>query len=407
MSNSIQPTQTNERHHFLDVLRGFALIGVLIANMAYHSGYWFLSSAQQEQLPLAEAGDQLLWWIHFLTDGKFYSIFSLLFGLGFALQLERSLQREQPFAARFSRRLGLLFLFGLLHGVLFYVGDILMVYALTGFVLLLFRKVADRHLLWWVVGLLILPILQYGYLWIQAPPPNLADDGYMPFFEQLIKLYREGSFADMVRDNIDGLTMARFPNLIFTGRFFRVLAMFLLGYYIARKKLYIFNEAHIRLVKKVLLWGIIIGIPCNIVLANLMETNAYYGFWDTGIYEPMVYAFGVPALGLAWASALYLAFNRANMKKYLMFLAPFGRMALTNYLMQSIITCFIYKGYGFKLFATQDPVYYTLVGFGILLFQLVFSYLWLGRFQYGPMEWLWRSLTYRKIQPLKAAVHLN
>ena len=401
MSTLIQPTPPNERHHFLDVLRGFALFGVLIANMAYHSGYWFMSPEQQQALPMSESGDVLLWIIHFVTDGKFYSLFSLLFGLGFALQLERSMKRQQPFASRFARRLFVLLLFGLAHALLIWVGDILTLYALLGFLLLLFRNTSDKWLLRWTVILLILPIVQYAIMWSQAPPPTMEAAPYPPFFEQLTATYRTGGVAEIIQMNIGGTLMARWPDIFFTGRIFRVFAMFLLGYYVARKGLYKISVDHKKLMKKVLLWGLLIGIPCNIILANMMESDAYYGFWDTGIFQPIVYAFGVPALGLAFAAGLNLLFRKETYRYFLMVLAPFGRMALTNYLMQSIICVLIYQSYGLQLYATEGPLQFTLVACGIFIFQLIFSHLWLSRFQYGPMEWLWRSLTYKKFQPMK------
>lgn len=166
----MKPTPPNERHAILDVLRGFALCGVMIANMATHSGYWFLTEESQAALPLSEAGDILLWFVHFITDGKFYSIFSLLFGIGFGLQLQRAMDRVDKFGGLFSRRLAILFLFGLLHAILFYVGDILTVYALLGFVLLFFRNTSPKNLLRWALVLLILPVIQYAILWFPHLP---------------------------------------------------------------------------------------------------------------------------------------------------------------------------------------------------------------------------------------------
>ncbi len=101
----MQPTQSIERFEILDVLRGFALLGVMIANMAYHSGYWFLSPDKQASLSFHVLGEAFEWTIHFITEGKFYSIFSMLFGIGFGLQIHRSLERKAPFVGRFSRRL--------------------------------------------------------------------------------------------------------------------------------------------------------------------------------------------------------------------------------------------------------------------------------------------------------------
>lgn len=397
----MEPTQPNERYQILDVLRGFALVGVLIANMASHSGYFFLSPDAQQALPGAEAGGVLMWLIHFITDGKFYSIFSLLFGIGFALQMQRAQEKGELFTGRFRRRLLILFVIGLLHAIFFYVGDILTVYAMLGFILLLFKDVTDKGLLRWSVVLLCLPVLQYAIFWWQAQgttPVDLQQD--YTFFEQVIAAYRSGSLGDILYMNIGGLLFGRYPDLIFTGRFFKVLAMFLLGYYVARKQLYATIATNKPLLKKIMIWAAIIGIPCNVVLAQMMATEAYYTYDPLGIIQPIAYAFGVPALGICYACLVALLFQKNAWKRLLEVFAPFGRMALTNYLMQSVICCFIYQSYGFGLFATEGPVSFTLVGIGILIFQITFSQLWLSKYLYGPMEWLWRSMTYKRWQPL-------
>jgi uncharacterized protein len=133
----------------------------------------------------------------------------------------------------------------------------------------------------------------------------------------------------------------------------------------------------------------------------MMTTTDYYALGELGIIQPIVYAFGVPALGISYACAVALLYQKKSAKRILSVLAPFGRMALTNYLMQTVICCFVYMSYGLGLYATEGPVAFTLVGFGILLFQIIFSHLWLSKFQFGPMEWLWRSITYKRWQPIK------
>jgi uncharacterized protein len=355
----MQPTQPNERFAFLDVLRGFALCGVLIANMAFHSGYWFLSPENQEVLQFAAAGDILMWFIHFFSDGKFYSIFSMLFGIGFALQMQRSMERGEPFLGRYSRRLLILFLFGLLHAILFFVGDILTMYALTGFLLLLFRKQTSKFLLRAAVILLCLPVVQYGFIWWNAqgaPPVDLSGD--MAFFEQLVLAYSRGSFGDIIYNNIGGTLFGRYPDLIFTGRFFKVLAMFLLGFFIAKTKLFNYTQDRKKFYKKVLLWTAIIGIPSNIILAQMMTTDAYYMLEPSGIVQPLVYAFGVPALGIFYAVGLLLLYQKPPFKSKLSFFAPYGRMALTNYLMQSILSCLVFMSWIWAIWSSWTHFLY-------------------------------------------------
>jgi uncharacterized protein len=401
----VKPVDQASRIDTLDVLRGFALAGVLIANMATHSGYFFLASDTQRELDVAGTDGIVTWLEHFLVEGKFYSLFSLLFGIGFALQMKSHNPLAGGFTARFTRRLLVLFLFGLLHAVFFYVGDILAVYALTGFFLLLFRNASEKTLIRTAIILMILPIVQYLFFWVpqlsQVQVENTGDVGRPPFFDRLIEGYRSGTFVDVVQNNIGGLIFGRYPDLFFTGRFFRVLAMFLVGLYVSRTLQLDNLSLHREFLKKVLLWGAVIGIPCNIVLAFVMETGAYYGLMPTGIIQPLVYAFGVPALSLSYASAIALLY--VNRHGILSIFAPVGQMALTNYLSQSVICCIIFMNYGFGNYATLGPTMLVLIAIAIFIFQILFSHWWLKRYQFGPMEWLWRSMTYRRWQPIRRA----
>ncbi|MBA2330696.1 MAG: DUF418 domain-containing protein [Flavisolibacter sp.] len=205
--------------------------------------------------------------------------------------------------------------------------------------------------------------------------------------------------------NIGGLIYGRYPDLIFTGRFFRVLAMFLLGFYITRRLLFAKLEEKKALLKKVMIAGAAIGIPMNIVLAMMMETNAYYAMQPTGIIQPLVYAYGVPALSPSYAAAMALIFI-SRRQNILLFFAPVGQMALTNYLMQSIICTIIFMGYGFEWFAIVSMLYLLFIGLAIYVAQVLFSRWWMSRYRFGPMEWLWRRLTYRQqISMSKPAVH--
>jgi len=397
----LQPTQSNERYEVLDVLRGFALLGVLVANMAYHSGYWFLSPEKQQALGSYEMGESILWVIHFVTEGKFYSIFSLLFGIGFGLQMQRAMESDTPFVGKFSRRLFVLLIIGITHAVLFFVGDILVVYALLGFVLILFRNASNKTILRLFFVLHVIPVIKYGIAWYAAQgAPPVGEISGREMFEQIVLTYQTGSFLEISMTNFFGFVFGRFPDLLFTGRFFKVLAMFLLGFYVAKNKWYAQIPERKDQLRRMMYWCAVIGIPCNYILANMMTTDAYYTMAPSGIIEPIVYAFGVPALGICYACGIALAYSSGRAKTVLSALAPLGRMALTNYLMQSVICCFIFKSYGFGLFGFVSPMYFTMIGISISIVQIVYSHWWLSRYQYGPAEWLWRSLTYGKRQPM-------
>jgi uncharacterized protein len=404
MTNTLQPTSLSERHRLLDVLRGFALLGVLLANMASHSGFFFLVGKSKEALGMTEADHMVEWLEHFLIDGKFYSLFSMLFGIGFALQMKRAAAFDNDFTARFRRRLVIMFVFGLVHAIFLYVGDILTVYALTGFVLILFRNASNKFLLRSAFVLLLLPVIQYAIFWglnlANPPAPVVPSPTDAPgFFDILINGYQTGSYVDIIKNNIGGLIFGRYPDLFFTGRFFRVLAMFLVGLYISKNMLYANVEANRPLIRKVMLWGAVIGIPCNIILANMMTTDEYYNLGPTGIIQPLVYAYGVPALSLFYASAIALLYQNQGWKKLLNIFAPVGQLALTNYLMQSLICVFIFMSFGLGLYARVAPVKLSLIALAIYTAQVIYSHIWIRHFHFGPMEWVWRTLTYGKSQP--------
>jgi uncharacterized protein len=378
MSEIITPTAKTDRILALDALRGFALLGVLLANMVTHSGYFFLSSAQKMAMPTFTADHLVEWMQHFLIDGKFYSIFSLLFGMGFALQMSN--RTEAQFTAFFRRRLLILFIIGFLHAIFFYVGDILTVYAITGAALLAFRK--SKNLLTYFLLFQILPVLLYSifYFTLKLPPPPDPS-----FIEQIVHSIRYGTPLERIQTSLGGLLMDRYPDLIFTGRFFKVLAMFLLGAYVVQVNI---NSLPL---KKIFSISMLVGIPLNIALAYLMELDVYYAQKPLGILQSLVYAIGVPALAIAYASGFYLLYQK-GLGLTRIFI-PVGRMALTNYLLQSIICNLIFIGG--DQYTEIGPAYLALIGLGIFALQLIYSPIWLKHFDYGPFEWLWRRLSYR------------
>lgn len=389
----MKPTQPHERYDILDILRGFALIGVLVANMTYHSGYFFLEANEAEALPFSEIDHQVLWWVHLTTEGKFYTIFSLLFGIGFALQIKRSEADLTSFAKYYRRRLIVLFCIGLLHAIFFFVGDILTVYALLGFVLLFFKRSSNKSLLRAAFIFILLPIVQYVVLLITISPTETMeaiDTG------SIIKVYQSGSFFEIVKTNMGGIVLGRYPQLLFTGRFFRVLAMFLVGFFVTRKMLYADLEKNKKFLLTILVTCLFIGVPCNIILANTMETGAYENLGPSGVVLPLVYAFGVPSLGIAYSIIIFFSYQKYAIKPFLKILAPVGQLALTNYIMQSVIAGLMFSGYGLGYYGSVGPTRLMFLAGGIYIFQVVFSFIWLQYFRYGPFEYIWRVLTYKK-----------
>lgn len=402
--NSTTPVAASERISLLDALRGFAVFGIFVANMLHFSGYFFLSADARAALPFS-AGDHILeFLIGVFVDGKFYSIFSLLFGIGFAVLLTRCDAAGRPVTSFFRRRLTVLLVIGLIHAYGIWYGDILTLYALTGFALLAFRDAKDRTLLAGAAILFALPVVQYAILmWLRGPRPvdPAAAAQQAEFFALLIRTFAEGSIGEAMRLNVGGVLFGRYPDLLFTGRIFKVLATFLLGLYIGRHGVLAHASEWRGLLRRVCIVGFAVGLPANVVLALLAPGDTFERLTLPGLAESAVYAIGVPSLALAYVAGFALLYVRASTRFAL--LEPVGRMALTNYLLQSICGTAIFKTVGFGLMGEVSVTVGTLLVITIFPLQIIVSRWWLERFRFGPAEWLWRSLTYAKLQPMRRA----
>jgi uncharacterized protein len=338
---------TRDRLPTLDALRGFALLGVLVVNV-YQSYASRLSPADAEAARL----------VALLAEGSFYPVFSLLFGLGFGLQLERGTPPEL-----FRRRLRWLLAFGLLHGFLVWHGDILASYALVGLLLPVFAAWNDRRLLGTAGALYALTLLLFALL-PTAETPDLSAVARSETYVAALPI-RAGYFLASL---LSGL-------LLFGGQ---LLALFALGLYLARRGVArLLDDARF-------LGGALLG--CLGVALPLLALGAG---------RTLEYLVASPLLGFAYLAALALLLRRARLPA----LENVGRMALSNYLAQSLVCTLAFYHYGFGLYGQVGVA--GGVAFALALFaaQLAFSWLWLRRFAFGPAEWVWRSLTYGRPQP--------
>ncbi|MFZ5881912.1 MAG: DUF418 domain-containing protein [Chloroflexota bacterium] len=408
----ITPVQQVERVQIVDILRGFALFGILFVNMAIFSRPF--QSMLLPSDPTASWYDHTAeWLIHFLGESKFYSLFSLLFGLGLTLLMDRIEARGGKFVPLYLRRLLVLLGIGLIHAFLIWVGDILILYAVIGFLLILFRKAKPRTLLIWAIALMTLPFLfnagatalvELG----RSVPEGAAqidqvfaevEAGYAADIERAYRVYPVGSFAEITRQRAYDYTSMGIAAFLVMG--FNVLAMFLIGVWFGRKRIFQNLEANRPFFRKLLAWGLVIGLSGNALYATLiMPLSRVQASW-TSLLATAALAVGAPMLCLAYISILALLAGTPAWGKRLGILAPVGQMALTNYLTQSIVCTLIFYGYGLGLFGKIGLA--AGIGLTILIYllQIPFSHWWMKRFKYGPAEWLWRSLTYLKPQPIK------
>ncbi len=402
MSKSqLTPISLPERIEILDVLRGLAVCGILIGNMQWFSGYGMMPTTIARQSPFA---DQLVHFlVHFFVEGKFYSIFSFLFGFGFALQIARAEERGDLKASLFKRRLFWLLVIGLLHAYLLWSGDILSIYALMGFLLILFRKKANGALLKWAFVLLAIPILTYILLYILfvafVPPGAVAklDAAQIDFWNTTLRKVPRSSYLQIITGYNLNMIVGRYASLIVEMRLPKLLAMFLLGAYAYRRGFFKNLSSHQAFIRRLLVYGLILGVVGNVAFAALAGAEAVFPPSPAGIVGVISYAFGVPALALFFVALVATLWQRgaaSNWRRLLGWLAPVGRMALTNYLLQTLVCVFIFYGYGFGQFGRFGATKATLIALAIYLFQIFMSALWLRYFSYGPMEWIWRQLTY-------------
>jgi len=411
-STPLAPIQPAERIQIVDILRGFALFGILFVNMTIFSQpMQAIVLPADPNLPFYDRA--ALWLIHALGEGKFYALFSLLFGLGLTLQMERIEGRGGRFVPLYARRLLVLLGIGLVHAFLIWMGDILILYALLGFLLILFRKARPRTLLIWVVILIALPLLFSAaatalIAWASNFPEATSqieqsfaqtEAAFVSDLQRAAQVYTHGDFAAITAQRVSdyfGIGMTGFAVMGFN-----VMAMFLLGVYFGKRGFFKNLPENQGLFRKLLLWGLLIGLTGNLLYATLIiPISRIYQTWTLWL-ATTGQTVGAPLLMLAYVSALCLLALSPGWGKRLRVLAPVGQMALTNYLMQSIICTLIFYGYGLGLFGKVGHAAGIALAIAIYLLQIPFSHWWMKRFYYGPAEWLWRSLTYLKPQPFR------
>ncbi len=399
------PVKTSERHIILDALRGFALLGICLANFPEFSLYTFQKPEVVAAMPTAGI-DKIVRFLQYLfVDGKFYTIFSLLFGIGFSIIIDHAVQKGADGFRIFYRRMTVLAAIGLLHLMFIWSGDILLLYALLGMLLPLFRHASDKVLFGTSTVLLLLPILVDGLsvifgVSLSAPAVQMQwhyCDLYGITEDNFGIWLRDAESYEAVFQFLIQGACVRLQEFIDGSRYFKVFGLFLLGYYIGRKQIYANLEANRTLLKKMVAYGFLLGLPLSVLYAWSSVAGHPFGTAaHTAIYTVSVYP-----LGAAYIAALCLLYLHRKEWQLWHHLAAPGRMALTNYIGQSVCGMILFYGIGFGLGAGAGLIDTELIAAAIFFLQMVFSLLWLSCFRFGPIEWLWRMLTYGKILPLR------
>ena len=401
----------------LDVVRGVAVMGILAMNIVAF-GLPFQAYMNPAALGAPDLPDTVSWALSFvLIDGKMRGLFSVLFGAGILLVIQRAEARGQSGAWVHYRRMGWLLVFGLLHFYLIWFGDILVGYALIGMVAYLFRNLSVRRLVGWGSGLLLVQFLivsgmAIGILfWSQAAAAPGADVDMVrqwremersfgtltgPQLERNLMLFR-GGYLDIVRHRLTEQAGKPFTGLFMFG--WETLAYMLLGM-AALKNGFLSGDWSDRAYRRTLLIGYGIGIPAYLLLA--------WAYHRSGFSMPMTFALAMAAtvpfrpLMIAATAALIILLTRRG-SPFVDRVAAAGRAAFTNYLGTSILLTTLFYGYGFGLFGTLGRAELWLVVIAMWALMLAWSKPWLDRYRYGPFEWLWRTLARWEVQPLRKA----
>ncbi|MDG1806236.1 DUF418 domain-containing protein [Flavicella sp.] len=402
MPKSTQPTAAKDRIIFLDILRGFALSGILFANILSWSGYKFLPSEAINTIGNSETDASIYYFLKFFIDTKFYTIFSILFGIGFYMQVSKN--RDNPlFPPLYFRRMCLLLVIGIIHAT-FWSGDILTLYALTGMILLSMRNVDPKKLLHYGALFYFTPVLLdiVYMLSFASELPNVTKTAIKQYPDMtpdaVVNAFQSTNFLDAIRVNLHNL-LWRWYDFIPSGRPLKILGLFFLGSHLYN--IQFFKTGALKW-KNALLFGILgIGLTYASTFfkgsaaefsKNWYQVSARLLHETAQINLSMFYICFLAILVDMWPA--FFVFN--GLKKY-------GRMSLTSYIGQTVLGILIFYPFAhtFQAFGllSLESIYY--IGCGMLAFQLLYSNLWFRYFKFGPVEWLWRCATLKKWLPIR------
>ncbi len=388
------PNQSS-RLEVVDALRGFALLAIVLLHNLEH---YNIFGAPAEPTWLTELDKFLTSAVYFVFAGKAYATFSLLFGFSFYIQLRNARRRGCDFRARFAWRMLLLVGFSQLHA-LFYNGDILLLYAVCGLILIPAAGWKDRTLLI-VAAVLMLQPYCWAKIFYALSHPDYVDTNslFIRYAAQAEEVGRTGNFLSTIADNIwNGQLYSNFWQ-VEAGRLFQTPALFLLGMWLGRRGLFEQSASSARFWKIALISAAAVAIPLHLLSTLVPQhiTNvtvlSYYS-----IAIPMLYNFAFMTMLVAGFVTLW--FHKGSGYRWQSFISPYGRMSLTNYIGQSILGVAVYYHWGLNLWDSVGATGSLLIALGIFSIQLLFSRYWLSTHAQGPLERIWKLGTWVALRP--------
>ena len=380
----------NPRIEVVDALRGFAIMSIMLLHNVEHFEYYHLPESFPDWLV---ALDKIVWdSLFFLFGGKSYAIFALLFGFSFYIQNDNQVKKGNDFRGRFFWRMMLLLVFGMINTA-FYQGDILTLYAFLGLILIPVVNWSNKAVFITAVILMLQPLewarcIYYVLNPNYVAPPNLSN----AYYESIGNFMKNGSFMDYV---IGNLTLGKIASLLWSwenGRFFQAPALFMLGMLLGRKQMFTTTVENIQFWKKVLRYAIVLFVPLYLLKTNITtlvtrvtmsnKLSVIFSSWSNFAFMCVI------------VSVFVLLYQKESVVGTLAKLVPFGKMSLTNYIMQSMIGSFIYYRYGLGLFEYTGATYCLLIGIVLFFIQLSFCTWWLKTHKQGPLEYIWHKATW-------------
>ncbi len=366
----------HKRYIEIDIVRGGSLFGVLLANLQSltYPGTYLPPLAFADHTPADRAVEAL---IRGIAEGSFYPVFAALFGLGFAMQMQRSGFTN----VRFRRRLLVLLGFGLLHASLVWEGDILVSYALLGFALIPLRDRSTRTLLFIICTCLIYSLAMFYAAFSTGGTPQ-------SYLELVTTTYAQGSYLEATQLRLMDLSVVLVEALVY---FPHLLACSLLGLLAVRRGVARILSAR-PLLQRTLALSLGIGLPVTITHGVVILTQPMIPPWLSALDTTL----GGAVLGFSYAAGLLLVLQSPSWQRRLKLLSFVGRASLSNYLLQSLVFTLLYYGYGGGLYARVPLSVSVLLALVFYTLQVLASRWWFSRHSQGPVEALWRHLTYDK-----------
>jgi uncharacterized protein len=395
-SHRMEPVAPRERWLVLDVLRGFALFGVLLGNLYnLYTGRWLTYVGVRPHIEATGIDSAAQWFMQLVVESRAQTLLTFLFGLGFAMQLLRADARGEPVLGLYVRRLVVLFAIGALHVILLWWGDVTWGYAIAGFALLPMRRASQRTLVMFAIACLVANVASHAIpdSWF-ALDDRIFGDLCFPRLNAAMDAvaYHGSDHVALAHAQIDQGVMW---TLMGSGAYMLwLVGRFAIGYVAGRARVFERDGVdHVALFRRLAI-GCGAITACTLAVAILRRTDALpppTSQWLHSSYE------AVDELGLLAQTAFYVAcvalLLRTRWRRVLAIVAPVGRMPLTTYISQSVICTGLFYGWGLHWSMPGDA---ATLGLAAIIFavQIALAHVWLRAFRFGPLEWVWRALVY-------------